>query len=268
VSALRARCVLAATAASLLAAVATGAPGQVIGPDYTSAELACMRDADRVDARAFRQMYGCVVRCIRGFRENANPLGDCVFPFAGATASCLFGEATGVRPRSIAGIVASCTADRPECFVPRVARDVTQWASDELNFTQAAIEFSSPLVFCDDFDRTPAGADQARCSEVVARAAVQVWEGYRRVFGRCKQDEGERLVAVGACGPPSNDRLTAAALQRIVARAVDEIDDACRPGSTRPACHVANGFPDGATWAALTLSAVEPIVLPLVYCGF
>jgi len=251
-----------------LAAWAGGARAQAFGPDYTKQELTCMRRADKAAARGFAATQACIRTCIEDARKGKHLLTQCAFPFGGTTTTCLDDPEKGARAKTVAAVVKACEKDVPECYVPGAAATTTQWATDQYNFEQAVTEYSTLTIFCVDFGGGMPTAKEAACQKAVSQNLTRFWATYRKIYGRCKQGEAQGKIAVGACVPPATHAPTASAVAKLGDKVAKGIDKACVPGEGRPACHVTAGYTAGAAWITFaTSSALDPIVLPFVYCG-
>lgn len=243
------------------------AHAQLLGPDFTKDELSCMTKADGADAKAFQGVATCFRKCIVAFRRGSGVLADCTYPFGGATLACLEDAKKGVRTKAEAAIVKGCAKDVAECLVPGAASTIEEWALYQVLFSQAVLEFSQTVLWCDDLDGSPASKEVAKCEDSAAIVLAQLMGQLRKTYATCKKNEAFGKVALGSCGPPATDPKTSAKLAGYVAKAIAKIDSVCTPGFGRPACFVTGGRPNGAAWTTALKNLIESSFVPAIFCG-
>jgi len=219
---------------TLLAGIlgAATAAGQVLGPDFTSAELKCQNGIAAAESKLLDARTKCVAKCLKAARAGEVPASDCQGPaFGGATATCVLDSEKGAEAKAVAAIGKACRTDCPECYP---GADCAARATQVVGEVSAAADAQIlPFVYCGV--QTALTKDEAKCEDTTAKAVTKLAGGIEKCAAKCKSAESKGEVAVGACAPPAQDMKTADCVGTAQDKAVAAIGKVC--GVARPGCY-------------------------------
>src|SRR5262249_30112709 len=126
---------------------AATAAGQVLGPDFTSAELKCQNGIAAAESKLLDARTKCVAKCLKAARAGGGPASGGQGPaFGGATATCVLGGEKGAEAKAVAAIGKACRTDCPECYP---GADCAARATQVVGEVSAAADAQIlPFVYC------------------------------------------------------------------------------------------------------------------------
>jgi hypothetical protein len=200
------------------------ADAQVLGPDFTAAELKCQNGIAVAEGKLLDARTKCIAKCLKAARAGTVPAADCQGPlFGGDTATCVRDASNGAEAKAIATIGKACAADCPDCYTG---------ADCPARATQAVAQVSTaadtqlmPYVYCGS--QPALTAAQAKCQDAAAKAVTKLAGALGKCATKCKSAESKGDVPVGACAPPADDVRAMECTTKAQGKAIATIDKAC-----------------------------------------
>src|SRR5262245_40330437 len=216
-----------AIAGALLATGICGAgraDAQVLGPDFSAAELKCQNGIAAAEGKLLDARTKCIAKCLKAARTGTVPVSDCQGPlFGGDTAICIRDASKGAEAKATAAIGKACAADCPDCYA---GADCAARATQVVAQVPTAADTQlMPYVYCGSQPALSAG--QAKCEDTAAKAVTKLAGALVKCATKCKSAESKGDVPVGACAPPADDVRAAECTAKAQGKAIATIEKAC-----------------------------------------
>jgi hypothetical protein len=245
---------------SLAACIVFATSASATGPGDNKDENKCMATMSKGLAKSFGGREKCLVKCRGLLRKGLVSASDCMFPYGGATLSCIDDPVKGTEAKAIATIGKGCTVDCPECYD---GGNCTAEIGSRVTNIGFALDFVAGPIWCDDSgsgDGLTAG--EAKCQDTVGKTVAKVVAAKSKCYDKCVSNQFKGVVPPGACEPPATDGPTQTCVASAESKAATTIDKRCSLIGQSPECY--GLFVDGAFWVN-TVGMVENV--PETYCG-
>jgi hypothetical protein len=200
------------------------ADAQLLGPDFSAAELKCQNGIAAAEGKLLDARTKCIAKCLKAARTGTGPESDCQGPlFGGDTATCIRDASKGAEAKATVAIGKACAADCPDCYA---GTDCAARATQAV--AQVSISADTqlmPYVYCGSQPALTAG--QAKCEDTAAKAVTKLAGALVKCATKCKSAESKGDVPVGACAPPADDVRAAECTTKAQGKAIATIEKAC-----------------------------------------
>jgi hypothetical protein len=259
---------LALIAATMLLASTAGA--QVPAPPAVNdAEFKCMVSSAKAEGKFAVTKAKCISKCFLLAWKGAGPFSDCMPPYGGSTAQCIFDSTyflKGAENKFELAMKKYCViasyADCPECYE---GGDCASAISDRVQERENILDSFVPGVFCETTGALP---EEIRCQYQTEKSLTRYYALSLNCYSKCFSDARGNGLPMEDCLPPIANSRWYGCLTSVRAKAEASIHKYCHDTSTplaAPECGP-DPYPDGPQWVGLMASAVES-VLPNDYCA-
>jgi hypothetical protein len=258
--------------ASLLAGAAALLAAPLAFAQATDAEFKCEAATSKAGAKFVGAKSKCVQKCLAAYWKaepdgtGGTPEGDCLPPYAGATATCVYDPLKGAEGKYSLAILKACdpatksTNDCPECYSGGDC-SLSGHATNQVQNIEGQVDSFVPGVGC---ERPGADAGEQKCQTGTAKALTKQVGSVVKCYDKCKASERKGTIPPGSCGPPPSDAKTQECVNKGNTKTIAAIDKICGVG-TRPDCGGTDMYPTGAQWVNLVDVAISGNV-PTNYC--
>lgn len=230
----------------------------------TKDEFSCQSKSSAALGKFTASKVNCINKCVKLARKGS-PIGDCMPPYGGTTATCIADPLKGVEAKAAAALVKSCAKDCPECgmYAPcNAANAATQVAGIE-----AQVDALVPTVLCGEPN---ADKEQAKCTDGLGKNSAKYTGARSKILGKCQAGVFKGSIPPANCTPAGGnvaDIKTNDALTKIEGKLVATLDKICFGPSPAefPPC-LPGTLDTSGEWLALLTSIVDGLN-PAAYCG-
>lgn len=234
----------------------------------TDAEFKCEAAVSKNGAKFVGAKAKCVDKCLTAFWKTGSttPESDCLPPYGGATATCVYDTLKGAEGKFSIAIKKACdpltkpTADCPECYDGGNCTD-SGFATNQVQNLEGQVDSFVPGVAC---ERTGATAAEQKCQKGTAKALTKQVGSVVKCYDKCKSNEFKGKVAAGVCDPPASDTATQLCVSKGNDKAILAINKVCSDVGGSPD-NCGSPYPSGADWVNLVDIAISGNI-PTTYC--
>jgi hypothetical protein len=257
---------LALIASTMLLASTAGA--QVPAPPAVNdLEFKCMYSAAKADGKFAMAKAKCVSKCFAYFWKGVGPVENCLAPYGGSTAQCIYDSTyflKGAENKFELAMKKYCAVplrtDCPECYDGGNCNDATL---DRVQERENVVDSFIPGIFC---ETTGAEPEEMRCQLQTAKTLMKYYAASNACYAKCFYDARQNGSSLEDCLPPVANSRWFGCLTSARAKAEATIHKYCHDTSTplaSPECPV--DYPGEAQWADLMDTAVQGL-LPGAFC--
>lgn len=255
----------------LATGVATLLAAPLASAQPTPAEFKCEAATSKNGAKFISAKAKCVDKCLSNFWKGLGPESDCLPPYGGPTAFCIFDSLKGAEGKYAMAIKKACdpatkpTNECPDCYSGGDCTDAGH-AGNQVQSLEGQLDSFVPGVAC---ERAGADANEQKCQRAAAKALSKQVGTIVKCYDKCKSNEFKGLVASGSCNPPASDPATQTCVANGNAKTIAAIDKVCSPVApapiARPDCPGPDQYPTGAAWVNLVDLSISGNI-PTTYC--
>lgn len=195
----------------------------------TREEHACQQAVSKQAGTFLGKKIKCLVACDKRALGGKVPPGDCLPPFAGATAACV----AKAEVKALEGMLKKCGADCPECYAG--GGDCGLHAGALVGGIEQRVDLVVPVVVCDDTG-SPDGLtrDEGKVRQKVALVVAKFIAGSEKCLAKCRKREAAGTIDPGGCvANAETDPTTIGCLVEVGTTALEFLED---PELDTPEC--------------------------------
>ena len=207
-----------------------------LDPNLTPPEFKCETAVAKADAKYFKALAKCELKCQKAFAAGLEPATDCYAPYAGAMATCVGDPVNGASAKVRAAVAKACdpltsaNADCPECYDAAAGSagcGDPGYANDQQQLHLEFFDVFPPSTHCRTAGATPA---QRKCQDTTLKVVAKEIGGIYQCFGKCFARAHEGAVPGADCMPNPvlpNDATTQTCLGLVETKSIAAYDHQC-----------------------------------------
>jgi hypothetical protein len=196
----------------------------------SDAEFKCQSKATGASSKFVSSKSKCVMKCFTLHWKNLVPSSDCLPPYGGTTATCIFDSLKGAEAKFTLTTAKNCdqnvkpTLGCPVCYNGSQDCGPAGYANDYTQLIEGQIDSFVPGVGC---ELTGASKEEQKCQTGTAKALVKETGGVVKCYSKCMANARKGLVTRASCLPPASDPPTAACISGVEGKAILAINKVC-----------------------------------------